>query len=477
MGHDYERCLIRRRGIPFSHRLLAGATALLLTLLSSAGRTNADELAPAGRQETPVQLTLPAPTGPHTIGTVSAHLVDYSRQDPYWSSPHPRELMVSLWYPARVGGYPERFNGCANRAPWMPSKALEQFRPELANLFFTLLSPPDLPPPPPGSSASGLSLKASDVNPSNPISLDNVRFPITHAVLNAPVKRSDRPYPVVLFAPGYGINREQGTALVEDLASHGYVVVTIGHTYESAEVVFPDGRVVLGRHDLDNSPHLAVALRRNDTKFVLDKIQDLAAGVNPDAENRKLPDELGSSLDLSRIGMFGHSLGGATAVQIMANDDRVIAGMDLDGTVFPDIDLLTTPREEAEAAMALLASRVGNRPFMFMTSGGAVGTSPERFFFPFVDAFWNNLPGWRRYVTLLGASHFSYTDNDLLLEQLIKAGVIPPSLAENFGLPDLNRTVAVQRAYIRAFFDRWLRDRDTQLLDGQSPQFPEIIFY
>ena len=87
------------------------------------------------------------------------------------------------------------------------------------------------------------------------------------------------------------------------------------------------------------------------------------------------------------------------------------------------------------------------------------------------------MSGWRRFVSLIGTSHFSYTDNDLLIEQRIAAGIIPPSLAENFRVIDQDRAVAVERAYISAFFDRWLRDRDTQLLGGPAPQFPEIIFY
>jgi Platelet-activating factor acetylhydrolase, isoform II len=277
----------------------------------------------------------------------------------------------------------------------------------------------------------------------------------------------------VLFSPGYGINREQGTALVQDLASHGYVVVTISHTYESAQVQFPGGRVELGRNDLDMSPHLAVALRRDDTRFVLDKLHEIAAGANPNADGRPLPAGLGQRLDLTRVGMFGHSLGGATALQTMAHDGRVIAGIDLDGTVFPDIDPLSAPPAALEAAMAQLAVSVSDRPFMFMTSGSA---DPQRFFGPFVRAFWDNLSGWRRFLSLSRSSHYSYTDNELLLQQCIAAGIVPDFPPE-VDLIDARRAVAVQRAYVRAFFDRWLRSRDGQLLDGPSPRFPEVAFH
>src|SRR5687767_3711438 len=72
---------------------------------------------------TQIRLRLPRPTGPHGIGRVSLHLVDPTRQDPWWSEPHPRELMIDMWYPARRSRS-HRF------APWMSPGALAYFVPE-----------------------------------------------------------------------------------------------------------------------------------------------------------------------------------------------------------------------------------------------------------------------------------------------------------------------------------------------------------
>jgi pimeloyl-ACP methyl ester carboxylesterase len=171
--------------------------------------------------------------------------------------------------------------------------------------------------------------------------------------------------------------------------------------------------------------------------------------------------------------MFGHSLGGATALQVMANDRRVIAGIDLDGTVFTDIDPFNSPPPQIEAAMTQLAVSVADRPFMFMTSGSA---DPQRFFGPFLGSFWDNLSGWRRFLSLSRSSHYTYTDNELLLQQCIEAGIVP-GFPPEVDLMDAQRSVTVQRAYIRAFFDRWLRGRNNRLLDGPSARFPEIAFH
>jgi pimeloyl-ACP methyl ester carboxylesterase len=309
-----------------------------------------------------------------------------------------------------------------------------------------------------------------------PVSLDGVDFPTTHARQRAPVNRSARPYPAVLFSPGHGSGREAGTTLVEDLASYGYVVVTMSHTYEAGEVEFPGGRVELGRdggvpgnNNPTRDPYDEVRIRLADTVFVLDQLAALNAGRNPDAERRPLPAGLRHCLDLARIGMFGHSLGGATAAHAVAHDSRVIAGINLDGSFIPDLSPVppTTP-EELDQAYLRFAELIGNRPFMIM---GDSGWSPDQFG-TMTSTVWHHLRGWRRFVSLVGSTHGSYTDHETLLPQLAAAGVITAA-APWVGTIDPRRAIAAERAYIRAFFDLWLRDRDSHLLDGPSAAYPE----
>jgi hypothetical protein len=424
-------------------RLLGGAATLAAGLAVSA----AAGTALAGEQPSRLRLTLPAPTGPHDVGTVSLQVVDHTRQDPWWTTAHPRELMVSLWYPAWD-------TGRRPLTPWMPSAALAHYRTVTASQL--------------EQTAQRLGL--GEVK----ISLDNVDYPFTHAREGAPVKLSSRPYPVVLYSPGLGLDREMGTTLVEDLASRGYVVVTIDHTYDAGEVEFPGKRVELGRPNLDQDGHSQVAVRFADARFVLDKLAVLAGGRNPDAAHHPLPAGLSGSLDLARIGMFGHSLGGATTAQTMAHDDRIIAGIDLDGSVVPDVPFgPPTPREQAAELAAEVANRIGNRPFMIMTSGGS---GPDQLG-ALMTGFWYHLQGWRRFLSLVGSTHGSYTDEMQLIRQLAAAGVIPSALAGTVGTIDPVRATAAQRAYIGAFFDLWLRDRDAHLLDGPSSQYSEITFF
>jgi pimeloyl-ACP methyl ester carboxylesterase len=336
------------RAAAVTRRRFLGATAALAGGLALATAPGTARAADPG---TRTRLTLPAPTGPYEIATVPLHLVDHTRQDPWSSTPHSRELMVNLWYPARdVAHYPP--------VPWMSQAPLVYYRRELEEF---LSASPDTPPgQPPG-----------DI----PVSLEGVEFPITHARQGAPVARPPRRYPVVLFSPGYSYDRAMGTTLVEDLASHGYVVITASYTYEAWEVEFPGGRVERGRHDpgndLTRDPHAAITIRPADTRFILDQLAALQAGHNPDAERRPLPGGLRGCLDLTRVGMFGHSLGGATTAQAMAHDNRLIAGVNLDGSFIPDVSPLppTTP-EQLDQALLQLADLIGTQPFMIMADGG-----------------------------------------------------------------------------------------------------------
>jgi predicted dienelactone hydrolase len=218
------------------------------------------------------RLTLPPPTGHDPIGTVELHLVDPTRTDPFVPSHPIRELMVQVWYPARdTTRYPA--------APWLDPAAVPHFEQSL------------------GLPAGVFTL------------------PVTDGHIDAPVSRADGGRPVVLYSPGLGSDRAVGTTLVEDLVSHGYIVVAIDHTHDDSEVAFPGGRVEVSTLPAVTTPEVALAaeqVRVADTRFVLDELAVLDHGGNPDAEHRSLPSGIAGALDLSHTGMFGWSIGGAT---------------------------------------------------------------------------------------------------------------------------------------------------------------------
>lgn len=361
---------------------------------------------------TALTLVLPVPTGSPEIGTVSLHLVDRSRADP-WVSGTYRELMVSVWYPAR--------GGSGRPVPQMTPQAAEDFGRTLAPALF-------------GTQPGEVDWAATR----------------THARAAAPVRPGR--YPVILFSPGFGAPRSVGTATVEDLAGRGYIVVAVDHTYEAAQVAFPGGR--LARAQVPPTPEgmlKALRVRVADSRFVLDQLALLARGQNPDAGRRPLPSGLRRALDLGRTGALGHSMGGSTAAELVHDDPRIDAGVNLDGGHRGQV---------ADTGVA--------KPFLQLAAGSHTRESD-----PSWRDFWAASTGWKRELRLTGAEHYSFTDAQPLAPQL--PGLPEPRRRALIGEIDPKRSLAVQRAYLAAFFDLQLKGRATSLFDGPSAAYPEAV--
>ncbi|MGW0181669.1 alpha/beta hydrolase family protein [Nocardia sp. NPDC003345] len=365
-------CLLRRVGALVIALLLAGV--------------------PATASAEPVRFGLPAPTGPYPVGFVDLHLVDPSREDP-WIPGRVRELMITVRYPARPNTAP--------KAPYMPAGVA-------------------------AAVAAGDAGKLG-VEPS----LLDYRFP-THSGIAASVALGR--WPVLLYSPGATLSRAHGTTQMEQLASDGYIVVAIDHTHEAEAVEFPGGRVArkaLPAPTIDVSKRL-IATRVADTRFVLDQLELLAAGVDRDAAARALPAGLNRSLDLSRIGMFGHSGGGFTTAETMLADQRISAGADLDGSMAYS----QTARDFGRAADEGL-----DRPFLLMSAGDHGLDS---------DASWQQFLAHHRgplcQVHLPDGEHFGYTDYQSLLPQL------GGTAAEFIGTINPADSLAVQHHTLRTFF-------------------------
>jgi predicted dienelactone hydrolase len=364
----------------------------------------------------PPRLTLPAPTGHLPAGTVSLHLVDPSRPDPWVPSERVRQLMIQIWYPAHaVGDYP--------RAPYM--------------------TPP--------------TARAYEKVESLPV-LD---WPVTTAHLGAPVQHRRGGWPVVLYSHSLGGERFETTSLVEDLASRGYVVVTIDHVHDADVVVLPDGSVAYCEvpAPTGDTPTPVttkeIDSRVADVSFVLDQLAVINRGGNPDHERRPLPHGLPGALDLGRTGMFGQSDGGSTTAHALHVDARITVGVNLDGTLW-------TPQAVAGSARPLLL--FGRQDLdSFEAASWA--------------ELWTRQRGPEHWLNLKGSTHHTFTDFAPLIPQLATILGQPASwVTGEIGTINGPRAVAVERAYIGAWFDRYLRHHDSGLLRGQSPCYPEVVF-
>jgi dienelactone hydrolase len=298
---------------------------------------------------------------------------------------------------------------------------------------------------------SELQLTSRGITGIPPDTLSTVR---TNAVSDARPAGRPRSLPLVVLSPGFTNSRSTLTALAEDLASHGYVVAGIDHTYESHATAFPDGRVTtcLAREAPRQGRKEEVAAgRAADVCFVLDEL----TGAHPVWPGAGLIDPL-------RMAMAGHSAGGAAAIAAMLADSRIRAGIDMDGATAAPI-----PDEGLARPFLFLGKQSNYTP----GSGGAVTTlrdwKLQRGAVITWERDWELLTGWKRWLVVAGAVHASFTDLALLADQT--------GIDTGAGLSGA-RSLDITRAYVRAFFDQHLRGRPQALLDQPSPRYPEVTF-
>ena len=242
-------------------------------------------------------------------------------------------------------------------------------------------------------------------------------------------------YPLVVLSPGFDRSAHDPHLVATDLASHGYVVALVGHTYEDSGETLANGQTPPVR-DLRGQPDrprlgTVTASRALDISFVLDQLTHGDRAWH-----------LADLIDKHRIGMAGHSIGGAATVDTMIADSRVRAGVNLDGTFFPVPD----------------AGQI-TRPYLMM------GHDPAQ------DPTWTqtyaNLGGYKRWLTVSGSNHATFTDIPLLAGQ---AGIPEPP-----GIDPL-RGMVITREYVTAFFDQALKGIHRPCSTAPPPDNPDVLF-
>ncbi|MCM1989020.1 alpha/beta hydrolase family protein [Oceanirhabdus seepicola] len=156
--------------------------------------------------------------------------------------------------------------------------------------------------------------------------LNNIKI---NAYNDAPIAKEDKEYPLIIFSPGLGMGRDSSMFNVERLVEEGYIVITIGHTYDTVFTVFPNGKIITQVTLEDGSTFEKMFekmielkdMRKNDITFVIDELKEL----------NKNDSILKCKISLNKIGTIGHSLGGASVLDAGREDTRIKAVAMLDG--------------------------------------------------------------------------------------------------------------------------------------------------
>lgn len=376
-----------------------------------------------------VKVELPKPTGSFPVGRRAFYWTDESRAETITNDESDkRKLFVQLWYPAQKSDK-------NSAAVYIPD--LEELQTQNPNLSF-------------------------------------LRTLQTHTKEDAHIAKSKKNFPVIIFSPGLGSSISKYTVILENLASHGFVVAAINHAYDAGDFKFPDGQVVRYATNLWDKP-VSDSWTADTRKRFFDErrkgwAEDISYVIN---QLIKLngEDSFKKLIDMENIGVLGHSFGGQAATLACAEDKRLKACANLDGL--------------AQGAAFLPNSKGENlkQPFAFFTKN-PVSTDYELKIMGLTRSEYDArerkrmLNRWKPslktrlevlelgtyFVVVRGATHQSFSDSPLL-----EANPKDETLA------DRQFRAKIINEYILAFFDRFLRKRNSPLLDSQKQTHPQVV--
>ncbi len=371
------------------------------------------------------QFYYDAPSGKYSIGTTEFDLIDSNRKETFDKRAGYRRIYVKVWYPA-VENQSE---------PW--SKYISSYSSDLIYSIF----------------------KTQGISKSF---LDSVKQLCTHSKAGIPFLEDKQKYPVIFFTQGFYFGMvDLYSAFIENLVSRGYIIVGITHPYEQPYVRFSDGREVylekkkaqiaylqllltdkLQFRELEGDKNIEIITRNylrklkrfdkaldlwvDDTRFVLDCIENGKTSI--------LGDAIFKYADLSKIGAWGQSFGGAVSGQLCLKDERIKAGVNMDCFQFGDIinDSLKKP-------FMLIESRHYTR---WNKANQIIYKSNKNDFFK---------------LTLLDSKHFVFSDIGIL-------PYLPISERARFiGAVDGAESIKTINKYVSEFFDLYLRGNETNL--------------
>jgi predicted dienelactone hydrolase len=382
-------------------------------------------------------VNLPEPTGPYTVGTSSYRMIDSTREEIFTKDPDDdRNLLITAWYPA------EMTKGLSVQHYW---------------------------------DRQGVTGKAYSINADmGTFWYSHLSLVKTNSYQDAPLAAEQAPFPVLIYSPSfYGLNTEN-TMLLEELASHGYVIFSIAHTYETIVSIFPNGEIVHGDLDtvfelfdahadveeklyvdyekadnleektdlvkqifvVDEEATNILRVRTEDAIFVLDEIETL----NTTESIFK------GKLDLDQVGILGWSFGGATAMEACIADSRFKAGINIDG--WPYGALFNTDQPLTQ-------------PFML------IGSEAEDEMETIVsDLIYEKIENAGYALSIKDAWHINFWDFPLFFDVYKHIGY--------WGTIDALRLREINRAYAMGFFDKHLRGKNVDLLDDPLYLYPEV---
>lgn len=360
-------------------------------------------------------LHVPAPSGKFLVGSVTPDWRFFAPQDPVSRAPQ-----VELWYPVDAGAAPRQLFGALTLAAFKG---------------FLRTGETGLPAPP----LNDASLASRPEN-----------FPV-----------------VLCFSGGAGEGIDT-IYLVKELVSQGVVVATVHYPTalrglsqdEAADREFELAQPFM---DMSSDEAFRKSLAISDER-VRHRADDASSIVNAvEAINARDPSgRFTGRLDISRVGIFGFSFGGAVAAEAAIRDKRFKAALNIDGAHFAE-----AAQYGVDAPYLLIMSDETRMPADNEFSPSA---SPEQRNAAYLNKrdFEQPIAAMARHggylLTISGARHLNLTDDAFrcVLFRRMPLGAIDP-----------NRAFRIVANYAVAFFQRYLQNQPSPLLESTAFEFNE----
>ena len=383
-------------------------------------------------------VDMPPLSGPFQVGRTSYQLTNPAIDDLYRTGMK-REFIIQIHYPADVS------------ASSGPASYVEGNRRLAVGLLY----------------AEG-----------DPLGLDMVH---SHAHTGVPISQAEASYPVAIFSHGRNQHPVFHTATLEDLASHGFIVISIEHPYDAMASVLDDGSVLMppvapkneriqeleaaftaaGLNPIDTENDLTLAAADYDQDAIATlsqteiegRIGDITTTVSALEELNLSHPVLAGRIDVSNVGVFGHSLGAFTATMASQEDSRITASVIMDAGQPLDLESEDTP-PLSQPSFYMKRDVVGDQR-SYDNVAYLMQSIEQDIPFSFLE--------------LYTATHMAFV-SDFVLMQPYLLGI------ERYDgkLTDLDKEQAVVLldSYINAFFTQYLKGQPQTLLAHSVDNYP-----
>jgi pimeloyl-ACP methyl ester carboxylesterase len=258
--------------------------------------------------------------------------------------------------------------------------------------------------------------------------------------------------PQLLFSPGLGQTRLVYSAILSAVASAGFTVIGVDHTYAPKAVEFPDGELAIGNQEqrLDwSAPETIYSVMQSMMPVQAADLNDILEA----AQLGNLP-SLPKYTDKLKVGIFGHSLGGALVAHVLATDTRYVSGVNYDG-----------PMSRASENPGF------DKPYLALGQEYLLTGNDSSW-----DDLWSHLTGWRSQFSINGSQHETYMDLPLIGGILNLREKANTSLYDTkFGRIDGRRAFELLWSYTTTMFGFTMKGRSHEFLQSNSARYPDAV--